>query len=141
MTGITAFRTRCAVALLMFAGAGSLARAQVLYGSLTGNVTDPTDAGIPGAQVEATNAGTGVSRPADTDARGAYVFNNLQAGTYRVTVTAKGFQTMAVADVIVNANEVRRVDFKAQLATATQSVEISANAAVLQTDKSDVHAQ
>ncbi|HEY1241381.1 MAG TPA: carboxypeptidase-like regulatory domain-containing protein, partial [Bryobacteraceae bacterium] len=125
--------------LLVLAGVLSVAHAQVLYGSLTGNVTDPTEAGILGAKVEATNVLTGLSRQADTDARGAYVFNNLQAGTYRITATAQGFQTTTVSDVIVNANEVKRVDFHTQIATATQTVEVAADAAALQTDKSDVH--
>jgi hypothetical protein len=123
------------------AGAVSVAPAQVLYGSLTGNVIDPTDAAIPGAKVEATNMGTGVSRQAETDSRGVYLFRDLQLGIYRVAVDARGFQTTVVSDVVVNANEVRRIDFNVKIAQATQSVEISANAAVLQTDKSDVHAQ
>ena len=130
-----------AAVLLVLAGVVSVGHAQVLYGSLTGNVTDPTDAGILGAKVEATSAATGISRQAESDARGAYVFNNLQAGTYKVTVTAQGFLTTTVNDVIVNANEVKRVDFNTQIATTTQTVEVAANAAALQTDKSDVHAQ
>ncbi|MBZ5577232.1 MAG: TonB-dependent receptor [Acidobacteriia bacterium] len=129
----------CAAALLVFAGAGSVAHAQVLYGSLTGNVIDPADAAIPGAKVQAVNVNTGVTRQDETDARGAFLFNNLQLGTYKVTVEAKGFQTTVVSDVVVNANEVRRVDFNVAISRATQTVEVSANAAVLQTDKSDVH--
>ena len=136
----TSFRIWCAAGLLVVAGAFSVAQAQVLYGSLTGNVTDPSDAAIPGAKVEALNVNTGAAQQADTDVRGAYVFNNLQLGTYKVTVEAAGFQTKVVSDLVVNANEVRRLDLRVEITQARQTVEISANAAVLQTDRSDVHA-
>ena len=139
MKRITSFVIWSAALLLVWAGAAGVAHAQVLYGSLTGNVIDPADAAIPNAQVEALNVDTGISRQAQTDARGSYLFNNVQLGTYKVTVTARGFQTTVISDVRVNANEVRRVDLTLQIAQATQTVEISANAAVLQTDKSDVH--
>src|SRR5690348_13727030 len=112
--GNSPFPIWCSVVLLVLSGVFSVAHAQVLYGSLTGNVTDPTDAGVPGAKVEAANVDTGLSRQADTDVRGAYVFSNLQLGRYKVTVTANGFQTTAISDVAVNANEVRRVDVKLQ---------------------------
>ena len=128
-------------ALLLLASAGNVGHAQVLYGSLTGNVTDPSSAGIPGVKVQVVNAETGATRQADTDARGTFLFSNLQLGTYKVTIEAKGFQTTIVDKVAVLANEVRRVDVVAQIAQATESVEVVANAAVLQTDKSDVHSE
>jgi hypothetical protein len=104
-------------------------------------VTDPAGAAVPGAKVEAANQATGVSRPAETDIRGAYVFNNLQAGTYKVTTQASGFQMATTENVVVNANEVRRIDFSMTISQATQAVEVSAAAAILQTDKADVHAE
>ena len=53
------------------------ADAQVLYGSLTGNVTDPTGAVAVGAKVQALNVGTNVAKTATTDDRGAYLFSDL----------------------------------------------------------------
>ncbi len=132
---------RFAAVLLAALLAAGVANAQVLYGSLTGNVTDPSDAAVPGVKVTAHNVNTGIERDTTTDTRGAYVLNNIQLGTYRVTAETKGFQTQVVSDVLVNANEVRRVDFHVQIATATQTLEVVANAAVLQTDKADIHAQ
>jgi hypothetical protein len=119
----------------------SVCNAQVLYGSLTGNVTDPSSAAIPAAKVTALNVDTGISRQADTDSRGAFLFSNLQLGTYQLTVQSKGFQTMIVDRIEVKANEVRRVDVQARIAQATESVEVLANVAALQTDKSDVHSE
>src|ERR1022692_2737935 len=132
---------RCATALIALACASPTLDAQVLYGSLTGNVTDPSSAAIPGVKVTALNAETGVSRQVETDARGAYLFSNLQMGTYKVTSEAKGFQTTIVGQIVVNANEVRRVDIQAKIAQATETVEVLASSAILQTDKSDVHSE
>jgi len=136
----TPFRLLCAAALLTLAAAGA-ANAQVLYGSLTGNVTDPSGAAIPSAKVEITNQGTGASLTDDTDVRGAYNFQNLQAGSYRVTVTSNGFQTSTQNNVLVNANEVRRINFEMTISQAATAIEVSAASVILQTDKADVHAE
>ena len=120
---------------------GSMAHAQVLYGTLTGNVTDPSGAAVPGAKVEALNVGTGVSREATTDERGVYLFTNIGSGQYRITVTAKSFKTTVEQNVIVNTSEVRRVDFSLQITTTSETMEVSASAAVLQTDKADIHSE
>src|SRR5260370_2128531 len=132
---------RCATLLIALTCTSHMLDAQVLYGSLTGNVTDPSSAAIPGAKVTALDVDTGVTRQSDTDARGVYLFSNLQLGTYKITVEAKGFQTMIVDQVAVKANEVRRVDFQTKIAQATETVEVLASSAVLQTDKADVHSE
>src|SRR5579883_2872614 len=117
------------------------ADAQVLYGSLTGNVTDPSGAAVPNAKIEAQNVETGITRSGQTDERGVYLFTNLQAGTYKVTATAASFRPMSENGVVVNANEVRRVNFGLQIAQTTEAVEVSAEALALQTDKADVQSQ
>ena len=120
---------------------GNIASAQVLYGSLTGNVTDPSSAAVPGAKVQVLNVEMGVKREAETDARGAFLFNNLQLGIYKVTVDAKGFAPAVVNEVRISANEVRRADFAVQISRSTETVEVAANASLLQADKSDVRAE
>src|SRR2546423_14579395 len=69
------------------------AMGQVLYGSLTGNVTDPSGASVVGAKVTALNIGTGVSTDTTVNASGVYRFQALQAGTYKVTISAANFAT------------------------------------------------
>ncbi len=131
---------RYAVALLVLVSAGGVGNAQVLYGSLTGNVTDPSSAAVVGAKVEALNVDTGVAPQASTDERGVFLFSNLQPGTYKVTFTARSFKTVVADNVRINANEVRRVDMGLQIATASETVEVNASAVILQTDKADVGA-
>ena len=67
--------------------------AQVLYGSMVGNVTDETGGAVPGATVTITNRETGASHEAVTDANGAYRFSTVQPGTYTMTVKLTGFRT------------------------------------------------
>ncbi|HEU0174382.1 MAG TPA: TonB-dependent receptor, partial [Blastocatellia bacterium] len=113
--------------------------AQVLYGSLTGNVTDPTGAVVSGAKVEAQNIGTGVSTSVVTDERGAYLFNSLQAGVYKVTVTSQNFKALAQENVRIEANTTRRLDAQMQVGDVTATVQVSADTPTLQTERADVN--
>jgi len=113
--------------------------AQVLYGSLTGNVTDPSGAALPKATVEARNIGTGVTQSAITDAAGDYRFNALQPGTYKVSISASGFATTVFEQVDVGANVVRRLDAQLQVATQKQVLTVTSEVTLLQTEKADVH--
>jgi hypothetical protein len=134
------FAIRYAVALLVLVSACGVANAQVLYGSLTGNVNDPSGAPVPGVHVEAINQGTNVKAETDTDVRGVYRFTNLQEGVYKVTVTAKAFQIFVETNVQVQVSAIRRVDVQLQVATVNQAIEVLADQVVLQTDKADIHA-
>jgi len=87
-------------AFLLCAGAAS---AQVLYGSLTGNVTDPSGAAVPNVKVDAQNVETGITRSGQTDERGVYLFTNMQAGLYKVTAAATSFRTYIETNVQVQA--------------------------------------
>jgi hypothetical protein len=129
-----------AALLLAMAGA-RFCDAQVLYGTLTGNVIDPANAAVPGVHIEATNLETNVKTEMDTDERGFYRFNNLQSGLYKVTAAAKSFRTYIETSVQIQANEIRRVDIHLEIAQTTESVEVSADAVVLQTDKADIQSQ
>src|SRR2546425_1575952 len=114
--------------------------AQVLYGSLVGNVRDSSDAAVARAVVTATNKGTNQSREAITDESGGYGFTDLQSGVYTVKVSQQGFKTFEQTDITVSANNVTRVDITLQLGAISETVTVSSQAAVLQTDTSEVHA-
>ena len=113
--------------------------AQVLYGSLTGNVTDPTGATVAGAKVEALNIGTGVSTSIVTDERGAYIFSSLQAGLYNVTITSANFKALAQENVRIESNTIRRLDAQLQVGDVTAVVQVAATADALQTERADVN--
>ncbi|HJX91316.1 MAG TPA: carboxypeptidase-like regulatory domain-containing protein, partial [Pyrinomonadaceae bacterium] len=79
-------------------------RAQVLYGALVGTVTDPNGAAVSGAKVELTNLATGTVSSTTTDDNGSYKINDLQVGTYKVTITGASFKTTINENVPIEAN-------------------------------------
>src|SRR5438270_11772655 len=74
---------------------------QVLYGSVTGTVTDPSGAIVPGAQVTVTNEATGLKRQTTTDAAGNYRVLDLPQGNYTIEVTASGFKPLKVTSITI----------------------------------------
>ncbi len=116
------------------------AAAQVLYGSIVGNVTDANGGVIPGATVTAVAQGTGLSRTATTDDSGTYQFVNLPPGTYTLKVAKQGFKGFERRSLAVEANNVTRTDVRLEVGDVQQSVTITSEAPVLQTDRAEVHA-
>ena len=116
------------------------ASAQVLYGSLVGNVKDSSDAAVPKAAVTAVNKGTNQSREVITDDSGGYSFTDLQGGVYTLKISQQGFKTFEQTDITVSANNVNRVDITLQLGAVNETVTVSSQGAVLQTETSEVHA-
>lgn len=142
--GRLVFRHSFAIALVYLVAVVATTQAthaQVLYGSLTGNVSDSSDAQLPGANVEALNTATGISKQATTNNRGAFQFNDLQPGVYKVTISAPAFSTVIQEGVAVDANTVRRLDARLQVSQITESVTVAASAVTLQTDRADINAQ
>ena len=115
--------------------------AQVLYGSLVGNVTDSTGAVIPGAQVTVTNEGTGASRDGESSSAGTFNFPTLAAGTYRVEVRSDGFRTFTSTGVQVEAADATRVNAALEIGEVTEVVEVSASTVRLQTDHAEVRGE
>ncbi len=117
------------------------AAAQVLYGTILGNVRDKTRGVVPGAAVTITSQGTGLSRQTKANEAGFYTFSDVQAGSYTVEVTAPGFRTSSQAGVPVTINTVSRVDVDLEVGQVAETVEVTAHAVSLQTDKADVHVE
>jgi hypothetical protein len=131
----------CVLLLSALFGFPSRASAQVLYGSLVGNVTDETRGAVPGATVTITHTETGTSRETVSDSTGAYRFTAVQPGTYTVTVKVDGFRTFTRQDVAVTLNSVARVDVALQVGQLSESVTVSADRPVLQTDRAEVRSE
>jgi len=130
--GLTSLRSVLMLALLVLAGAG-FTQAQVLYGTLTGNVTDSSGAVIPGASVTATNVATSVVRSTTSTEDGSYLLNDLLPGTYRVTVKANGFTTFHQENVAVLPNTTQRVGVQLQVGSSTEEVTVSSAPPAMQT--------
>lgn len=126
------------VVTIMFFVATTALRAQVLYGSLTGNVTDPSNAPVSGARVEALNLATGVSYQAKTDSSGIYRFVEVLPGTYKITISATNFAGAAVEDIRVTVNAITRANAQLQVAQVKQTVTVTTELPLLQTDRTDV---
>lgn len=112
--------------------------AQVLYGSLTGNVADTSGAAVPGASVTALQTATGFTKQTTADDHGVYLLTDLLPGAYRVTFTATSFGKVVQENVQLEANNTRRLDVTLQLAQVNQSVTVDASAPALQTDRADI---
>ncbi len=114
--------------------------AQVLYGSLVGNVTDPNGAAVTGAKVDLANVATGDVTTATTDERGSYSFSDLQAGVYKVTISRTSFKTAVKEDVRIESNKTFRFDAQLEIGGLEETVLIaSGQEAALQTDRADVN--
>ncbi|MFB3920612.1 MAG: TonB-dependent receptor domain-containing protein [Terriglobia bacterium] len=113
--------------------------AQVLYGSVVGNVRDASGAAVPQATVTLLNKATNTSREATTDEGGSYTFLDVQTGNYSLKVGKSGFKTVEKTDLMVQLNTVTRFDVSLDVGSITESVTVTAEAAALQTDTSEVH--
>jgi hypothetical protein len=116
-------------------------RAQVLYGSVTGTVSDPTGAVVPGAKVLITNDQTELKRLATTDSAGEYRILDLPEGTYTINVTAPGFQAFKQTSLVVAIGQVNKQDLQLTVGSQTQEVTVQGSTEVLQTQKADVHTE
>jgi carboxypeptidase family protein len=117
---------------------GAAANAQALYGSVVGNVTDPQGGVLSGVTVTVTNKGTGLKLETATDATGNYIFRNLLPGEYDMTLSFTGFKEVRQSEVIVTAGNPKRIDVKLEIGTAQDTVTVTADAATLRTEKSDL---
>ena len=127
------------VVALVVAFSAAPATAQTLYGSITGTVTDPSGAAVPNARVEAMNVGTSIVKSAQTDERGSFLFNDLQVGTYKITVSAPSFGTRVTEGVQVAQNTTLRLDSSLSVSQVQETIMVSAAAVSLQTDRSDLN--
>src|SRR5262245_16381908 len=108
------------------------ATAQILYGGLVGNVTDSSDAAIPGAKVTISHAATGTTRAPTATRSGIYRFPTLPPGTYTVSVQANGFRVFSQSGAEVNANSLTRIDARLDVGEVTERVTVETSAVTLQ---------
>ncbi|MEP7366556.1 MAG: carboxypeptidase-like regulatory domain-containing protein, partial [Acidobacteriota bacterium] len=114
------------------------AYSQSITGSLTGVVTDPSDATIPKASVLLRYTATGAERSATTNEAGRFFFGSLQPGAYTLAIEAGGFRRLERTNVNVPAAEtVSLNDLKLTVGQVTDSVQVEAQAAVVQSQTAE----
>jgi hypothetical protein len=140
--GMNSCVTRTFAAMIAFAVmllAGSSASAQVLYGSITGTVTDRSGAVIPNAAVTITNQGTGEVRTEKASADGLYNFLDVLPGVYTLSVAQQGsFAGSTQKDISLIVNQQLRIDISLQPATVSTQVTVTEAPPELQTETAEV---
>jgi hypothetical protein len=116
----------------------SLAFGQVGNGRITGTVTDPAGAVVPGADVEAKNVATGVVFSAVSTNTGNYTISDLPIGIYELSVKVQGFKTYTHTNLALAATQVLREDIALQVGNAAESVTVSAESTLLKTETGDM---
>lgn len=112
--------------------------AQTGAASLTGIVTDQSGAAVPGATVTATNQATNVAYTAISNEAGNYTITSLPVGTYIVKAELASFKTAATKPIQAEAMQVVRIDFKLELGSLEETVEVTGESPVLQTETATV---
>jgi hypothetical protein len=95
------------------------------YGSIVGNVTDPSGAVVASATITATQTDTGRKTVVQSGQSGNFVFPTLLPTNYMITVTAKGFQTYIQTDVVLQADQSLTVRVRLELGATTQTVQVT----------------
>ena len=108
--------------------------AQIRSGAITGAITDPSSAPVPGAKITAIQEETKAAYRTTTGSAGEYTVPYLQSGTYTITVEATGFPLFNVTDIHLDTAQTVRADVQLRLATVATQLEVSATAAELQTE-------
>jgi len=114
--------------------------AQRDLGTITGTITDPQGSAVPHARVTITEDATGLSYTVETGDTGDYVRPALKPGTYTVTAEATGFRRIAQQNVVVSGGDRIGVSLTLPVGDVTQSVQVAAEAPILQTESTTLGA-
>lgn len=108
------------------------------YGTLSGQVMDPSGAVVPNAEVKLFGQSGELVGSTNTDAEGQYEFDDLPPANYRAEYRSNGFQTTMIQGLSLGGGRERNQDVRLQLGTAMQTVNVTAEAPQLQTENGDV---
>jgi Carboxypeptidase regulatory-like domain/TonB dependent receptor len=129
--------TPLAITLLALLAMTQYAQAQAVKGSLLGTITDTNGAAVANSTITITETRTNIVITTTTNASGNYVFANLQDGIYRLEASLSGFKRVVREDVEVKVNTTIRVDLTMEVGNVSESVQVTAEAPLLQTDRAD----
>ena len=124
--------------LLSIVFAPAYVRAQAVYGSIGGIVTDPSGAIVPGATITITSVERKTSDTVVSGASGYYVKERLLPGTYEVKATLQGFKTAVFPAINVSVDTQTPVNIKLAQGAITEAITVAGFSPVLKTDRADV---
>ena len=127
--------------LLLFAAVAGICHdglSQEVTASITGTVSDPGGAALPGATVTATSQERGQTYVAVTNETGLYRIAQLPVGTYAVKVEKEGFASALYPTFVLTVNQVARIDVAMKVGQASETVEVTGGAPVLETETTQV---
>ncbi len=135
---VTGTARTCLCICLISLFAATSAFAQAGRGSISGTVTDPGGALIPGAQVILTSPATGVTQKTTTSAAGLYSFISLNPGVFTVKVSQTGFSSVVRDKVTVDVDQVTEVNLTLKVGAATETVNVTGTAELVEASNSTV---
>jgi hypothetical protein len=115
--------------------------AQDFPGRITGTVRDPQGAVISGAKVKLQNTSTGLERSVESNENGDFNFSQLALGTYQITVSKPGFQTVVLTDITTSLSQVNTLSPVLKVGTVTSEVEVMSLPPLIQTETNSVGGQ
>ena len=124
-------------ACLLLIVACAVASAQVT-GTIMGSVVDPTDRGVAAAAITITDVNKGTTKTSTTDEVGNYNVPFLPIGTYRVSAESAGFKRAQMAEILLNVDDTKRVDFKLEVGSTTESITVEATAPLVRADSAEL---
>jgi hypothetical protein len=125
-----------AVVISFFAATGNLwAQATA---EISGTARDQSGAVLPGVEIRATQAETGITRTAVTNESGSYVLSNLPIGPYKLEATLPGFRTYAQTGIVLQVESNPVINVTLEVGQVAETVEVQANAALVETRNTSV---
>jgi hypothetical protein len=126
--------TGTAISILL----GAQLSAQLSVSVVRGTAADPTGAVVPHAKITLLNLETSSSRTVTTNSDGDYEIPDLLRGRYKLTATAQGFKTFVADNIILESNQIRRINVAFEVGAVSAEVTVSAAAAVISTESSKI---
>ncbi|MBL8234104.1 MAG: TonB-dependent receptor [Bryobacterales bacterium] len=123
---------------LLFLLAGGLLHAQTDSASIRVLAVDPSDSAVAGARVQLRNVGTSVQLESTTSADGYAVFSPVVRGIYQIEVAQPGFKSVKLTGIQVNVDERRLVRVALEVASVSETIEVSARAITTQTEQASL---
>ena len=112
--------------------------AQEITGTVSGTVTDPTGAVIPGTAVTLVSQSTAASRATTTTSTGVFFFNSVPVGSYQLTVEKQGFDAYELKPVEVHVNDKLNFPVRLPVGAVVNKVVVQGGPAVMQTESAEV---